>query len=108
MGAGDKLWHVVQVSFHDKAPESVRQEAYARYQTLAKDCGGRDTGILFFKVGWNLDTRKDVHLLEVAVFEDSVALQVFRNHPKHKQLSTLLSAWADWWPSNFFAPLPTL
>lgn len=91
------LWHVVLISFKQDSTEEQRQEIYNRYQTLDEDCGGREAGILFWKVGHNLDLRKGVHLLEIALFESNDALQAFRCHPKHKEFTeTLLSKVADW------------
>lgn len=90
------LWHDVLISFRDTASEDVRQEVYDRYQTLDRDCGGKEAGILFWNVSWNLDLRKNVHLVEVAVFRDDVALQAFRVHPKHNEITKILREVADW------------
>ena len=90
------FWHIVLISFRDSAPESVRQEIYDRYQALDTDCGGKEAGILFWRVGWNLDQRKKVHLIEIAVFRDDAALQHFRVHPKHQEITDILRAVADW------------
>lgn len=92
----DVLWHVVLISFHGNAPEAVRQEVYQRYQTLAEECGGEDAGILLFKVEQNLDLRKNVHLVEIAAFRSNEDLQLFRVHPKHKELTDILCTVADW------------
>ena len=98
MGTQDNtaLWHIVLISFRDSVPETVRREVYDRYQTLDKDCGGKDAGILFWKVDWNLDLRKKVHLVEIAVFRDDAALQAFRTHPAHKSMTDMLRGCADW------------
>lgn len=93
---GTNLWHVLLISFRDSAPKSVRQEVYDRYQTLDKDCGGKEAGILFWRVDWNLDLRKKVHLVEIAIFKDDAALQRFRIHPKHEELANVLRKVADW------------
>jgi len=93
---GENLWHVVLISFRDSASESVRQEVYERYQTLDRDCGGIDAGIVLWKVDRNLDLRKKVHLVEIAVFKDNEALQRFRVHPKHQELTDILREFADW------------
>ena len=90
------LWHIVLISFYAKAPESIRQDIYNRYQTLDSDCGGSEAGILYWKVDWNLDTRKNIHLVEIAVFESNDALQNFRAHPKHKELTEIMRECADW------------
>ena len=103
----DPLWHVVLISFHPNAPKKWCEEVYNRYQTLAADCGGREAGIIFFKVEQNLDLRKGVHLVEIAVFRDNEALQQFRVHPKHKELTDILCKIADWQVGDIVSPLPT-
>ncbi|OGG45180.1 hypothetical protein A2673_03765 [Candidatus Kaiserbacteria bacterium RIFCSPHIGHO2_01_FULL_50_13] len=90
------LWHQVLISFRDTASEAVKREVYERYQTLDKDCGGEAAGILFWKVDWNLDVRKGVHLVEIAVFRDDAALQAFRVHPKHKEITDIVREVSDW------------
>ena len=90
------LWHVVLISFKPGATEEMRQILYDRYQTLDNDCGGRDAGILFWKVARNLDLRKGVHLVEIAIFENDEALQTFRHHPKHQEITDIASRIADW------------
>ncbi len=91
------LWHTVLISFRPDTPQSVWQEVFNRYQTLGEDCGGKKAGILFWKVDYNLDLRKNVHLVEIAIFQNDAALQVFRNHPKHEAMSDTLKDIADWW-----------
>jgi hypothetical protein len=100
------LWHVVLISFNESASEAHRQEVCDRYQTLAVECGGAEAGILFFKVEHNLDLRKGVHLVEIAVFTDNDALQKFRVHPKHKELTDVLCQVADWQVGDALLPLP--
>lgn len=91
------LLHVVLVSFRSDAPESAREKVFKRYQTLDEDCGGKKTGILFWRVDQNLDSRKNVHLVEIAAFTDNEALQRFRAHPRHTELTNILREIADWW-----------
>ena len=91
------LWHVVLISFRPHILESVRQEIYDSYQRIAKECGSEEAGILFFNVEKNLDPRKNIHLVEIAVFRDNAALQAFRTHPRHTQLTNVLKEIADWW-----------
>jgi len=90
------LWHAVLISFRKDASPAVRHEIYSRYQTIAKECGGRAAGILLWKVEGNFDLRKGDHLLEIAVFESKEALEAFRAHPKHKELTDILREVADW------------
>lgn len=104
-GSDDKvLWHAVLISFYPSVPEAVRREVYERYQTLGEDCGGRDAGILFWQVGWNLDQRKQVQLVEFAIFRDDGALQAFRAHPKHSELTDILCEVADWQVGDLMVP----
>lgn len=100
------LWHVVLIGFKPGASEEIKQEIYERYQSLAKDCGGKEAGILFWTVGHNLDLRKNVHLVEIAVFSDDEAMQNFRNHPKHKELTDILCKVADWQVGDIHHPSP--
>ena len=99
-----RLWHAVLISFRDNATEAVKRDVYERYQTLGEDCGGKDAGILFWKVDWNLDQRKNVHLAEFAIFRDEAALQAFRAHPKHRAITDILSNVADWQVGDLLVP----
>lgn len=78
------LVHVVLISFRDYASSEQRDEALLRLQELAQRCGGSGAGILFWKVAFNLDQRKNWHLVEVALFRDNDALQQFRS-TRHTQ-----------------------
>lgn len=98
------LWHVVLISFRDTATQAVKQQVFDRYQTLDTDCGGSNAGIIFWKVGWNLDRRKNVDLVEVAIFQDDAALQAFRTHPKHREVTDVLSEIADWQVGDLLVP----
>lgn len=91
------LWHVVLISFRPDAPEEKKKEVYDRYQTLDKDCGGEEAGILLWLVRRNHDLRKNVHLVEISVFRDNDALQAFRAHPKHTELTNITREIANWW-----------
>ena len=94
------LWHVVLISFKPEASEEARKEVYDRYQTLDEDCGGKEAGILFWRVDHNMDLRKNVHLVEIAIFRDWEARETFRAHPKHKELTVILRDVADWQLGN--------
>ncbi len=102
---GKVLWHSVLISFRDTAPEAVKREIYERYQTLGKDCGGKDAGILFWQVDWNLDQRKKVHLVEFAIFRDNTTFQAFRAHPKHREITDMLFKVADWQVGDLLVPM---
>ena len=99
------LWHVVLISFRPNATQATRKEVYSRYQTLDEDCGGKAAGVLFWKVDHNLDLRKSVHLVEIAIFKNDDALQKFRMHPAHKAFTeNLLSKVADWTVGDIHYP----
>lgn len=102
------LWHVVLISFRPEASEEIRREIFDRYQTLAEDCGGNDAGILFWRVDRNADLRKNVCLVEVAIFESWHALQAFRQHSKHQELTDILREVADWWVGDFYNDYPSI
>lgn len=104
-----ELWHIVLISFGDDVAKETRDKVYNMYQTLDKDCGGKDAGILFWKVERSLDDRKKVHLVEVAVYRDNDALQKFRVHPNHKKLTDILGAdpGTKWWVGDFNSPFET-
>ncbi len=95
-----KLWHVVLISFKPGVSETIKQKVYGLYRTLGEDCGGKEAGIIFWKVDHNLDLRKNVHLVEIAVFEDNSAYQAFKMNPKHKELADIVSKVADWQVGN--------
>mgnify|MGYP001608183030 CR=1 FL=1 len=102
----DRLVHVVLISFKPETPEETKQWIYQKYQTLEQDCGSKDAGILYWRVQENLDLRKGVHLVEVAVYTDNDALQAFRNHPKHKEITDVLRDVADWQVGDITCPFP--
>lgn len=90
------LIHTVLISFRVNTPEHVRREVHTAYQTLGEECGGARAGIVYWRVDWNLDTRKGVHVVEVVIFRDNEALQAFRSHPAHTRVTNVLSEHADW------------
>ena len=100
----DALWHVVLIKFKSGASQQEKDAIYERYQTLAADAGGKDAGILFFKVERNLDLRKGVELVQIAIFEDNDAVQRYRFHPAHAALAGDLSKIADWQVGDMMLP----
>jgi hypothetical protein len=104
----DALHHLVLIKFRTGTPPEVIADFHRRYQTLAEECGGKDAGILHFKVEHNLDLRKGVQLVEFAVFRDSEALEAFRTHSAHQRLANDLSATADWQVGDYIGPVPSL
>ncbi len=90
------LHHVIFISFLPTASKDIRDEIADRYSTLGEDCGGEKAGILFWSTKPNTDTRKNIHLVEVAIFKDKPSFENFKNHPKHKEVVELLKVAADW------------
>lgn len=102
------LFHLVLISFFPDAPEEKRQEIFDRYQTIDQEVGGISAGILYWRAAHNLDLRKNVHLVELAIFRNNAALQAFRNHPKHKELTDILRDIANWQVGDYMDMFPTL
>ncbi|MFZ2167256.1 MAG: Dabb family protein [Minisyncoccia bacterium] len=88
--------HVVLFSFRANVTEKARDEAFHLLKNLGKECGGENAGILDWRVDWNLDTRKNVHIVEIAQFRDEAAFLVFKNHPAHKKAGEFLRDVSDW------------
>jgi hypothetical protein len=88
--------HVVLFSFRPDTPEEVKKEALQILRNLGEDCGGHEAGILDWQVDWNLDMRKGVHIVEVALFRDEATFLEFKRHPAHNQASELMSSISDW------------
>lgn len=102
----EKVWHVGMISFRPEATDVQKQEAFLKLKCLSNDCGGKKAGILFCEVRENIDQRKNMHLIEILIFEDYFALQAFKVHPKHKEIGEMLKQIADWWVGDIFAPMP--
>jgi hypothetical protein len=90
------LHHIVLISFLPNISQDIKDEIALRYATLGDDCGGKKEGILFWSAKPNMDTRKNIHLIEVAIFKDKDSFENFKNHPKHKEVVELLKTSADW------------
>ena len=90
------IWHVVLIKFHDHVEPSVREDMLKRYEAMGERCGGAAAGILYWRIGWNLDKRKNIHFVEVALFKDQAALKAFSVHPAHKENGEILRNLADW------------
>ncbi len=101
-----KFIHIVLISFHEQTPEDVRKEIYEDFQTLGERCGGKDAGILFWKVEKNLDLRKNVHLVQLAIFENDDAFQRYRAHAAHTEIANKLKEAANWQVGQFHTNLP--
>jgi hypothetical protein len=92
----DLLVHVVLIKFRPAALQHVRDELYEELRRLPELCGGKGSGIVYWKSDWNLDQRKDYHLMEFALFESQQAFNTFHAHPAHRSFAEKLSNVADW------------
>lgn len=106
MDSNQKLCHIVLIKYKDGTPQTTKDRVYALYQGLAEACGGREAGILYCAVRNNLDLRKGVELSELMFFEDNDALQRFRVHPKHGEITDILREVADWTVGDMLLPFP--
>lgn len=92
--------HVVLIKFNKETSESDKKKVYDLYQEIAGACGGKEAGIKEFIVRESLDKRK-TDLVVVALFDSRAALENFRIHKKHSELTDLLRMVANWWVGNF-------
>jgi hypothetical protein len=90
------LLHVVLISFFSTTTQDMRDEISDRYAVLGEEAGGQDMGILFWSTKPNMDLRKNIHLIEVAIFKDKQSYDNFKNHPRHIEVVELLKNSADW------------
>jgi hypothetical protein len=86
----------VLISFYENVRQEERNSVHDRLLNLGESCGGLGRGIIFWRAGWNLDQRKNFHLMELAVFSEAAALREFRTHPAHVSFSGDLANLADW------------
>lgn len=100
------LHHVVLITFLPTASQEIKDEIADRYATLGEDCGGEKAGILFWSAKPNMDTRKNIHLIEVAIFKDKPSYENFKNHQKHKEVVELLKISADWMVGDTIEAFP--
>jgi len=88
--------HIVLTTFHSNATEQVRDELQQKQAALGEACGGRAAGILHWTSGWNLDQRKNYHLVILAVFEDEAAFRRYHAHSAHGKFALEMREVADW------------
>jgi len=101
------LRYIVLISFKPGVLSDIREKVYRHYQTLGEKCGGKKAGILDWRVEHNLDLRKGVHLVEVAVFKNNKSLQTYRRHPAHVDfVENLVRHVADWQVGALYEPAP--
>ncbi|WP_330084138.1 Dabb family protein [Methylocystis iwaonis] len=106
--SGSRVTHVILVSFYSHVSQAVREETLFNFRRLGDDCGGLGAGILFWRADWNLDQRKNYHLIAVSVFENEDALRSYVAHPKHKGFASDLSKIADWVVGDIAVGLPVV
>jgi len=102
------LVHVVLVSFHDHVPPERREELRTKQNALGERCGGRDAGILAWRSDYNLDQRKNYHLMQFSVFRDRDAFERFRVHSAHTELGAEMRELADWVVGDLEADMPAI
>lgn len=91
--------HIVLIKFFENTQGALRQEALERLQRLGADCGGEEEGILEFRAGFSLDTRK-ADMMLVSLFASHDALQRYRANQNHAEYAEFLRKIADWWAAN--------
>ena len=96
------LYHIIFISFKKGTPNSIKKKIYCQYQTLGVETGGRKAGILYWNIQQNLDLRKNIQLIEFAVFKNEYALERFKNHPKYiKLVENYVKKYCNWYRGNF-------
>ena len=98
------LYHVVLFKLHQDAPAGMKKRAFELYQQLKEDTGGDEAGVLYFELKENMDLRKGVEWVELAVFRNNDALQAFRKHPAHTTVADIMSQIGDWFVGDFMSP----
>jgi hypothetical protein len=88
--------HVVLISFQPETVQSERETALSSLRNLGDACGGRSAGIVCWQADWNLDQRKNYHLMLVSRFESEASYRRYASHPEHRRFADNLSKMADW------------
>ncbi len=81
--------HIVLFKFIDVS-EEVQLDCMQACRDLETLCGGREAGIVSYKVEKNFDTRKSWLWAEIVEFEDLTAFIKFHQHQAHKNFATKL------------------
>ena len=96
------LYHTILISFKPDTPQEIQDTILSKYKILGEECGGENAGILFWTVQKNLDKRKNIHLVEFAIFKNQEALDLFKKHEKHISLiDEFLVKYCDWKVGDF-------
>jgi hypothetical protein len=61
-------------------------------------------GITSWRVELSLDDRKGPVVVEDSTFTDAAALQAFREHPRHAEVSAWYAEHADWLVGDYLLP----
>ena len=101
-----KMYHIVCISFRPGVSEEQKESIYNDYQELGETCGGAAAGIRHWSVSKNMDTRKGIELVEVAVLDDEAALDRLKKHDAHQQVVDALRVVADWTVADAWLPFP--
>lgn len=88
--------HVVLAKFYDGVSDELRRGMYQKMACLGEKCGAQEAGIIAWQVDWNTDQRKGYQLMEVGLFVNRNAFEIFRAHPVHCAFSQEMSQLADW------------
>ena len=104
----DYLFHTILFSFLPETSQEIKQEIISRFSTLGEDCGGKKEGILFFSAKENLDTRKNIHLVEIAIFDSESSFKKFKEHQKHKEIVEILKNSTDWYVGDIWGEFPQM
>ncbi|WP_409331729.1 Dabb family protein [Trujillonella humicola] len=83
--------HLVLFRFRDDVDADARAAAYDLVEA-----SGRALGLLSWRLGWSLDTRKGAVLVQDAVFADRAAFEAWRDSAAHRRAGAYLSEVADW------------
>ncbi|MGY1769894.1 Dabb family protein [Blastococcus sp. SYSU D00813] len=83
--------HLVLFRFRDSADGDARAQAYDLV-----NASGEAPGLLSWRLGWSLDTRKGPVLVQEAVFADRAAFETWRDSDAHRRAGAHLSRVADW------------
>lgn len=98
------LYHIVFISFKENITTEDRKHAEDLYKKLQEE-SLKDVGTLFFTVVPNQDLRKNIHLVEVAVFKDRDAFERFHNLPAHTKVSHFMRDIANWYVGDVDLPI---
>jgi Stress responsive A/B Barrel Domain len=86
---GQVYHHLVLFKFTDVTEEEQKEcmQACAALEFL---CGGKEAGILSYRVEKNFDTRKSWYWAEIVEFRDLTAFILFHQHTEHKKFAAKL------------------